>query len=250
MDKTVLIGGGSGGIGRAIARELAEDGWNVALTYRSNPVGAESAAEDVRRRGRSASVHKVDLSDSVAVGDLVTEIAGGETLGGVVYAAGPHFGMRYVSATAPSYLGEILDVDAKACFNLLQPSIEPLRATKGSIIAVSTPAVRRYAKRDFLSSAPKAVVEASIRAIASEEGRFGIRANCIQVGLLEGEGMWDRLIDSGDYTPRVLEIAKSNIALGHFGDVTDIAMAARFLMSPRARWITGQVLGVDGGFAI
>lgn len=250
MDRWALIGGGSGGIGRAVARALAEDGWDIALTYRSSRAAAERAAEDVRRLGRLASVHEVELSDSAAVSELVAEVARPGALAGVVYAAGPHFGMRYVSATTPASLSEILDVDAKACFNLLQPAIEPLRANQGTILAVSTPAVRRYAKRDFLSSAPKAVVEATVRAIASEEGRFGIRANCIQVGLLEGEGMWDRLVDSGDYTPQVLDIAKGNIALGHFGDVTDIAMAAQFLMSTRARWITGQVLGVDGGFAI
>jgi 3-oxoacyl-[acyl-carrier protein] reductase len=84
---------------------------------------------------------------------------------------------------------------------------------------VTTPAVERYPKRDLLSSAPKAAVQAIVRGIASEEGRYGVRANCVAVGLLEGEGMWDMLIERGDYTEEALAIAKRNIPLRRPGSL-------------------------------
>ena len=123
-----------------------------------------------------------------------------------------------------------------------------VRAAEGSIVAVTTAATSRFPVRDGLSSAPKAAVEALVRALAVEEGRYGVRANCVGPGMLT-DGMAERLIESGDLDDRALDAARANIPLRRFGIAHDIAEAVCFLASDRAGFISGQKLDVDGGYA-
>ena len=102
--------------------------------------------------------------------------------------------------------------------------------------------------RDGLSAVPKAAVELLVRGLAVEEGRFGVRANCVGPGMLE-DGMAATLIESGDLDDAALDAARANIPLRSFGTARDIAEAVCFLASDRAAFITGQTLNVDGGFS-
>lgn len=245
-----FVVGGSGGLGAAICRELAVRGSDVALTYRGNEEAAQSLAADIGEWGQRAWAVQLDLTNHGQIKASVDAIA--EASGGIhtlVYAAGPHVAQRHLSTVDPGEVRMQLDADAAGFFALAQGAIPHLRDSEGSIVAVTTAATRRFPVRDGLSSIPKAAVEATVRGIAAEEGRFGIRANTVGPGMLT-DGMAVRLMDSGDLDDRALDAARNNIPMRRFGDAADIAEAVCFLASARARFITGQHLDVDGGFTL
>ncbi|AYF79322.1 SDR family oxidoreductase [Nocardia yunnanensis] len=244
------MAGGTGGIGAAIVRTLAERGSHIGLTYRSNRDAAERLAKDVAAVGRTSRAWSLDLTDPDAVAEVVDRFR--EEFGSlhtVVYAAGPHVPMVHLSAVTPRQYRDQLNADAAAFFNLMHATLPLLRAARGAVVAVTTAATRRFPVRDGLSSGTKGAVEAVARALASEEGRYGVRVNCVGPGMLT-DGMAERLISSGELDQHALDITRRNIPLRRFGNAEDIAEAVAFLACDRADFITGQCLDVDGGYTV
>jgi NAD(P)-dependent dehydrogenase (short-subunit alcohol dehydrogenase family) len=244
-----IVFGGSGGVGRAICLRLAQAGCDVDLTYRKNAAVGEEVAASIRALGRRAEAHAVAAGDEQKIASLLDDAAA--RLGGihtVVYAAGSDIPMRFVSELSRDEWREVMEADATGFFDLARASLRHLRASRGSLVAVTSAGLYRFPSRDVLSVAPKAAIEALVRAIAKEEGRFGVRANCVALGVIE-TGIFTRL-SGRDLGKDWIEAAHRNTPLRRFGTAEEVADAVQFLSSRRASYVTGQTLVVDGGYSL
>jgi len=244
----VWVIGGSGGIGAAICRDLANNGSLVSMTYhRSRP---DALIRDLETAGSFGGATTLDVRDPNAVASACEEVFRTHgRLNAIVHAAGPHVPMRHLSQVTPSDFANQMSADAAGFFNVMVAALPKLRASRGSVVAVTTAATRRYPVRDGLSAAPKGAVEALVRGFAAEEGRYGVRVNAVAPGMLT-DGMAERLISSGDLDERALDVTRANIPMRTFGSADDIAYATTFLLSERAAFISGQTLCIDGGYSV
>jgi NAD(P)-dependent dehydrogenase (short-subunit alcohol dehydrogenase family) len=225
--------GGSGGLGAAICEALADAGMDIVLTYRSSRGGAVEVAERVKAKGRRAEFRQLNLPDGDP-GDL-------EGCRALVFAAGPPVLQAFVSQVDPAHLERAISVELQGFVRVVQAALPALRSSGGSIVALTSAGLRRHPSGDILSTAPKAGIESVIRGLAREEGRYGVRANAVGVGVIEA-GMFHQL----DFDDRWVSVAKERIPLGRFGEARDVGDAV--VLATQAAYLTGQTLWVDGGY--
>jgi NAD(P)-dependent dehydrogenase (short-subunit alcohol dehydrogenase family) len=249
--KVAVVAGGTGGIGRAICLALAADGFDIAFSYRRNGDGAKSLSEQIAAIGRNAEGSSLALDNPDTVAEFMAWAV--QRFGSVntaIYAAGPELSLKSIADLTTKEWSDVIDVDVKGSFYFFSNALPHLReAGNGSLVAIVTSAVERVPSYDILSAAPKAAIEMLVRGIAKEEGRRGIRANCVGPGWVGGGGMGARLMQT-TLTAEYLEKTLKIIPLRKFGEPEDIANAVAFLVSDKAKYITGQTIAVDGGMQI
>ncbi len=166
----------------------------------------------------------------------------------VVHASGPYVDQRFVSTFTSEQFHRHVQQELTAFFELVRTTLPHLRASAGSLTAVTTMALRRYPARDALSSVPKGGIEALIKAVALEEGRFGIRANAVGPGVL-ADGMGVGLAATGDVPPEMRAAVERQMPLRRLGLGSEVAAVVCFLAA-EASYVTGQTIDVDGGYGI
>lgn len=246
---TAVVAGGSGALGAQVCRTLAQAGSNVVLSYRTGQAAAELVLRDVRATGSQGEAASCDLEDPSAVKQLVeTAITRFGHVHSVVYAAGPKIEFAYINQISPEEWARVMAADVNGCFNLIWSVLPHLRLRKaGAIVALVTAAVDRSPPRDILSAAPKAAIQMLIRGVAREEGRSGIRANCVGPGYIEaGLGLTTIHAHTQDYVERMLK----TIPLRRAGQAEDIADVVCFLLSDQARYVTGETICAAGGMQL
>ncbi|MEZ4287846.1 MAG: SDR family NAD(P)-dependent oxidoreductase [Polyangiales bacterium] len=245
-----IVVGASGGIGSAISLALANAKCRLAITCRRNKDAAEAVLRSVRDAGVEAKLYQVDLVDENAVANTVETV--GNDFGAihtVVHAAGTYIDQPFISQLTPKHWREVMHTDTDGFFNVVHATLPHLRSSQGSYVFVSSAGLKRFPPGDVLSVAPKGAIEALLQGIAKEEGRYGVRANSVALGIIDA-GMFPKLVESGELNERYLEASKRNTALRRFGRPEEVADAVVFLASDKASYITGQMLMLDGGYSV
>ena len=243
-----VVVGGSGGVGGEVSRALGERGSDVVLTYRANAARAADAVAAVASAGARALALPLELGDAAACEAVCTRAA--EEFGGVhtlVFAVGADISMVRAAEVDPEEWRRTIDSDLTGFFTITKAALPHLRATGGSIVALSSAGVVRHPPLDVLSTVPKAGIDALVRAIAREEGRHGIRANSVALGVVDG-GQFHRAAEH--LTEDFVAAITRNTAVRRLGTLREAADAVVFLASAQAGYITGHRLVVDGGYSV
>lgn len=244
--KTAVITGASGGIGSAAALAFAQDGYNVALQYNKNRDRAFALAEKIEKAFNVRALPvQADVSSSQAVGRMFDEI---EKFFGrtdvLVNNAGIAQQRLFTDITDEEWkkmLGTNLDGVFYCSREVLKRFM--IKTHSGVILNISSMWGQVGASCEVHYSAAKAGVIGLTKALAKEVGLSGIRVNCIAPGVV----MTDMMKSFDEQTINEL---REETPLNTLGTPEDIAQAAVFLCSDKAKFITGQVLGINGGFVI
>jgi len=233
--KTALVTGGSRGIGKACVRALAEDGCRVVIGYLKEREKAEALA---RETGGIAV--KADVSVESEAKALV-EAAG--DIDALVCCAGVSLIKLFQDTTAEEWR-RVFAVNVEGTANVCRFAVpRMIRKKSGSIVTVASMWGQVGASCETAYSASKAAVIGLTKALAKELGPSGVRVNCLSPGVI----MTDM---NAELTEETLRSLRGETPLMTLGEAGDVAEAVRFLASDRAKFITGQVLAVNGGLVI
>ena len=249
--KRVLVAAASKGLGRAIAAEFVKEGARVAICSREHDRIAQVATEIGAETGVAADV-STEEGCRAFVGAATTALGGIDVL--IVNAGGPRPG-KFVDLDDAAWQ-KAFELTLLSAVRLVRQALPELRKTKGSIVFSTSTSVRQPGSPAYgtlmLSNGLRAAVHGLLKTLATELAADGIRVNAIQPGRIFTERIAELDADTakreGITVDKIRErFEKSAIPLGRYGTPEEFAAAAVFLASPRASYITGVSLQVDGG---
>ncbi len=236
--RRALVTGGSGDIGSAICRQLAADGLHVIVHGNANLDRAESVVEEIRHSGGSAQAVAFDVADGDATRVALDALLADGPLQVVVNNAGIHDDAPMAGMTEAQWR-RVIDVSLHGFFNVTQPLLLPMaRKRWGRIVSISSVAAVLGNRGQTNYAAAKAALHGATRSLAREMASRGITINVVAPGVIAGR-MADQAIPA--------EMIKQMVPAARAGTPDEVAALVRFLCSDAAGYISGQVIGVNGG---
>ena len=239
-----LVTGASRGIGRAIALELARNGFDVAVNYNRSAEGANALAEEIRALGVQAGAFQADVGDPEQVKKLFADIkASMGTVSVLVNNAGITRD-TLLMRMKPEDWQAVLNTNLNAAFYCTQAAIRDMaKARWGRIISIASVVglIGNAGQANYAAS--KAGIIGFTKSVAREYAARGITANAVAPGFIDTEM-------TGVLSPEVREGIMKSIPAGKIGSPEDVAKAVAFFAGEAASYITGQVLAVDGGMTM
>lgn len=240
MNDTVLITGSSRGIGRAIALNLADAGYDIVVHCRSRREEADAVVAEIVAKGRTARVMQFDIADRAAsAAALEADVGEHGAYYGVVCNAGLTRDGAFPGLTSEDW-DQVLRTNLDGFYNVLHPLVMPMirRRKPGRIVCITSVSGIIGNRGQVNYSASKAGVIGAAKALAVELAKRKITVNCVAPGLIDTD-----MLDPDVPVEQILKV----IPMERTGTPEEVAAAVRFLISPEAGYITRQVLSVNGG---
>lgn len=233
-----VITGGSRGIGRAVALRLAQDGFDVAITYKEDAAAADELVSEAKALGRTAAAFRTDAGDLSATGGLLSAVV--DTVGpiGVLVNNAGAGEMRPFADITLEEMTQNISLNFLTPFLLMQQA-GTLMSPGGRIIGISTSLTSMLLPGSALGTPSKYALEALTTIAAKEFGPLGITVNAVAAGATDTDGF---RATSG----HVRAAMESSSPFGRLGEPEEIAAAVAFLAGRDGRWVSGQTLKVNG----
>ncbi len=244
--RNALVTGASRGIGRAVAIELARQGANVGINFRSHPEEAEEVAKEVRAAGGKALLLKADVADIKAVDEMVAKMAA--DLGSVdLFVSNAAYSDRQLMLDADiDGFRRTIDVSMWGAFHGLRASAKQMvkQGKGGSIVIVSSPHAVLAIPTAMAYNMSKAAIDHMARTAAIELVKYRIRVNIVHPGWIDTPG------ERKFFSEEQMQVGGSNLPWGRLGRPDEIAKGVAFILSDDAEYMTGSTVAIDGGVSL